>query len=159
MSWLHLCTRNTITHDDGPSDTPPPVQRTIKALFRISLHIDSWVLFSIFAGVQMLSTFPLKSSEDQKKELCFKKTCQRCYLAGRHKQTHRSKTKYQDVLFVLRRCKRDKMLYYLNIPLKYLIIYSYSCILHGKITNTKAWISIKNDTLPTVYINAAAIIE
>lgn len=145
MSWLHLCTWNTITHDDGPSDTPPPVQRTIKALFRISLHIDSWVLFSIFAGVQMLSTFPLKS------------TCQRCYLAGRHKQTHRSKTKYQDVLSVLRRCKRDKVLYYLNIPSKYLIIYSR--ILHSNITNTKALISIKNVTLPTVYTNAAAIIE
>lgn len=145
MSWLHLCTRNTITHDDGPSDTTPPVQRTIKALFRISLHIDSWVLFSIFAGVQMLSTFPLKSTEEQKKQkqqkkrLCFKKTCQRCYLAGRHKYTVRKQN--------IRMCfscriaaNVIKCIYYLNITSKYLIIYSR--ILHSSITNTKAWISI-----------------
>lgn len=67
----------------------------------------------------------------------------------------RSKIKYLNVLFVLRHCRHDKLLYYFNIPWKYLIIYSR--MPNNNITNKKK--HIKNVTLPTVYTNVAAIIE
>lgn len=161
MSWLHLCTLNTITHNDEPSDTPPRVQRTIKALFRISLRIDSWVLFSIFTGVQMLSTFPLKvlrskkKSSEIKKENCFKKTCQCCYLVGRHKQTYA--VLKQNIRMCFSCCVTAVMINCDSILISHRNIWSFTVVCQTTISQTKK--HIKNVTLPTVYTNVAAIIE